>query len=206
VASLLPGIAVIVAGLAWPQPLKLTLTSIRAAGGYLSVDQVTATVRNASGRALQPRFNVYDKLQSSFWIVESGPKTLAPGQSGWYVLDAPNRTSQPSALRPFRFQAVTGSPETFSSIRVYPERFTTAVEQMGPHLVRVGVKDLEGAAEHIPGLLLRLEISGGTTLYAKSGADGTATFIVVHATMVRAFMQRGPTSAIQGYSQWVNVR
>jgi hypothetical protein len=85
-----------------------------------AVRLIRVAVHNDSGNVLRPRFATNHVGQASaFWTVAGGPPSLAPGAGAVYVLTMGDESSMPFNGTPFLLQAVTESPATISSSRLF---------------------------------------------------------------------------------------
>jgi uncharacterized membrane protein/Flp pilus assembly protein TadD len=59
--------------------------------GQLLVDEMSVTVVNHSNRPMTPRFALQRDagVQALPWLIENGPETLPPGETGHYLISAP---------------------------------------------------------------------------------------------------------------------
>jgi hypothetical protein len=119
VALFIPALACLGIAVGSPQPLRVTVakpTPIRH-GRYVAALRVTAT--NTSGHDISPHFALSSNTATTaYWLIKSGPATLAPGATGTYRIKAPfssamARTGPPMVLRVF-----SAGPDTLSSGRV----------------------------------------------------------------------------------------
>jgi hypothetical protein len=102
------------------------------------VQQVTVRVTNRSGSRTRPAFTIQDSRGlTTFWKVERGPSSLAPGQSASYRLYALNSGAEPSNIGGFTMLAFTNKPGSVSVSDRYlpalkhltfsPQAFTSAI-------------------------------------------------------------------------------
>ena len=116
--------------LATPAPLAIEIVGVQTNGQLQSVWQVIARVTNRSSHRLAPEFATnYMGQATSFYHRLSGPRILGPGRTARYVLDASNHGSMPGVTTPFLLQAVTQTPATISSSRVFvPQPYAAEIE------------------------------------------------------------------------------
>jgi hypothetical protein len=126
----LPALGALVAALAWPPPLHLTVLSVRTNGELEGVWRLRVAVTNTSQHRLSPRFAVnYMGQATTFFHELAGPDSLTPGQHATYTLAAPNRGSMPGITTPFVVLATTTGPDTVSVSRRYvPEPYAADLE------------------------------------------------------------------------------
>jgi hypothetical protein len=104
-----------------PAPIVLSPIAQHTTGALQSVDSLTVVAKNQTDKELNPHFAVaLGPYLSSFWIVGEGPRTLAPGAEARYVLLAPNTPSMPGLDQQSVLYALTATPATISSARLYP--------------------------------------------------------------------------------------
>lgn len=203
-ATFVPGLALLAAGLLAPEPLKIDVAKVEAASSYGTVGMITAEVTNTGKQALEPRFNIYDDLNSRYWTVRSGPASLAPGATATYEISPPDLDSTPRMDTPFRLQALTIAPATLSSTGVVTQPYRTALSAVpadrpartGEEItVTVRLRDAWGYPVHKAGVRVGLEQtcfaamgpadchaeingapSGAGPRFALTGPDGTAAF------------------------------
>ncbi|WDL96103.1 hypothetical protein [Alicyclobacillus sp. ALC3] len=103
-----------------PGPLRMKIVGVHTTGELQTIDKLRVVVENRTNRPQTPHFTLTVSPQlTSFWQVDTGPKTLAAGQVATYVLDAPNVPSMPSITGGFLLDAFTTGPATLSTSRVY---------------------------------------------------------------------------------------
>jgi uncharacterized membrane protein len=126
----IPALGALVAALASPPPLSLSVLSVRTNGELEGVWKLQVAVTNTSHHRLSPRFAVnYMGQATTFFHELAGPDSLAPGQHATYVLAAPNRGSMPGITTPFVVLATTTGPDTVSVSRRYvPEPYAADLE------------------------------------------------------------------------------
>ncbi|HEY2795388.1 MAG TPA: hypothetical protein VGJ28_23710 [Micromonosporaceae bacterium] len=117
--AMVPTLAFALIAIVTPQPLRLSNVRVEATSSGLT-SRIQVEVENTSGTALAPHFALSDSQAfSRFWVVVSGPPTLAPGQSAPYLL----QPSTPGSRRSLHSQrlllrATSASPDTISSVRI----------------------------------------------------------------------------------------
>jgi hypothetical protein len=105
-----------------PPPLHLTVSGIRtAAKVHRGITRITFEAVNTTGTALKPNFAIRrGQGASSWWRISSGPATVGPHTSAWYVLLPPGKVYSVSVTKKLRMYlcAFTGTPMTISSVRL----------------------------------------------------------------------------------------
>jgi hypothetical protein len=103
---------------AWlsPAPLRLRVARVASDPAARRVTRLFVVATNTSGGPIEPHFETATGVQASrFWVVRSGPRSIAPGATARYVLAAPDSFSQIPDGTPFMLDAVTAGPVTISS-------------------------------------------------------------------------------------------
>ncbi len=102
-----------------PPPLALRITALQTVAGHSArIAEVRIQAVNRSGQAIEPHFTLRQGVgASAWWRQRSGPRTLAPGASGSYVL-TPVADSITARLPGNSFIAVSDRPMTISSVRI----------------------------------------------------------------------------------------
>ena len=110
----------ILAALTSPSPLTMSIQSVRTTGQLATVDQLTVSVTNNSGRRMRPSFTIEDGMSmTAFWRQVHGPPTLAPHQQAQYTLQAPSYFAMPSIGNGFQVLAFSHAPPTVSRTGAY---------------------------------------------------------------------------------------
>ncbi len=195
--------------LAAPQPLRLRLTSLITTGTTSHIEQMSVAVTNNTGHSVKPAFDVMrGGYNSSFWRIASGPRSLGPGQTRTYKLQASNMGAQPSVYGGFNIVSYVQSPKAFSVSSTYhpslyhlafvPDAINRIIRLGKPVNVTVQVYNNSGAALHQAGIKVRLteiywtklgprkaqarinaEKKVGHFSYSLTNSQGVATFKVV---------------------------
>jgi hypothetical protein len=116
---LLPAVVLSVVAVATPQPLKMTLLNV-AASPTQTTQEIDLSVTNISSHAISPHFALSNSVTvGRFWKIQTGPATLAPGETETYVL-VPSGPSAEVSLRGPRIElhATSVAPETMSSVAI----------------------------------------------------------------------------------------
>ncbi len=90
-------------------PEQLKIVGIHTSGQLATVDSVTLQVANTGSKAITPVYT--SEFLGSFtspWTLLSGPRTIAPGSTGYVKLGSPNFPAQPSLLGGFQMAAFSG--------------------------------------------------------------------------------------------------
>jgi uncharacterized membrane protein len=120
-ALFLPTAACLAVAMGAPQPLKLTIASRIATGPEHIISGVTVTATNTSGQAVTPHFALSTgSATTAVWIIESGPRTLPPGGTATYVIDAPSAAAARSTRHRIELRVFSADPSTLSSVLVAP--------------------------------------------------------------------------------------
>jgi uncharacterized membrane protein len=108
------------AAIAAPAPLSMSIEDVTTTGQLATVQQVSVQVHNRSSRSLQPHFTLNSgDAVTTFWLIQSGPRSLRPGQTATYSLLAPNFYAQPAVNGGFQVVAFTTSPAAVSHTPAY---------------------------------------------------------------------------------------
>lgn len=129
-AAFLPAGLAFGAALASAQPLTLTIENYVTSAQLGTVQNLTVTATNTTGKTLQPHFMVVNGtgMVSPAWNIVRGPESLAPHAKATYIITAPSFQSLPSVKLGMKVQAVTDTPATISfSPSKQAEPFTTVV-------------------------------------------------------------------------------
>ncbi len=114
-----PAVALTAVAMASPQPLRMSIVSVQTDKSAM-MKQVEVDVTNESGQAISPHFSMSSGYaMSRFWVVSSGPATLAPGQEADYVI-VPSTPGSSRSLNDGKvlLRAVSDAPATLSSVRI----------------------------------------------------------------------------------------
>jgi uncharacterized membrane protein len=117
--AMVPTVVFALIAIVTPQPLRLSILDVNATASGLT-SQIQVQVENVSGSTIEPHFALSDSQAfSRFWIVASGPQSLAPGQSASYVL-LPSTPGSRRSLHTDRLllRATSAVPQTISSVRI----------------------------------------------------------------------------------------
>ena len=113
------GLAVF-AALASPSPLGMAIRSVRTTGQLATVDQMTVSVTNNSGRSVRPSFTIEAGLSmTAFWRRVHGPPVLGPHQRASYTIQAPSYFAMPSITNGFQVLAFARTPPSVSRTGAY---------------------------------------------------------------------------------------
>ena len=113
------GLAVL-AALASPSPLVMAITSVRTTGQLATVDQLTVSVTNNSGRSVRPSFTIEAGMSmTAFWRRVHGPPVLGPHQKARYTIQAPSYFAMPSITNGFQVLAFARTPPSVSRTGAY---------------------------------------------------------------------------------------
>ncbi len=108
------------AALASPSPLGMAIRSVRTTGQLATVDQMTVSVTNNSGRSVRPSFTIEDGLSmTAFWRRVHGPPVLGPHQRASYTIQAPSYFAMPSITNGFQVLAFGRTPPSVSRTGAY---------------------------------------------------------------------------------------
>ena len=110
----------VLAALTSPSPLNMSILSVRTTGQLATVDQMTVSVTNNSGRRVRPSFTIEDGMSmTAFWRQIHGPGTLGPHQRARYTIQAPSSFAMPSIGNGFQVLAFSHEPPTVSRTGAY---------------------------------------------------------------------------------------
>lgn len=133
-------VAALAVALLTPAPIVLSPVAQHTTGALQSVDSLTVIARNTTDKDLEPHFTVaIGPYISSYWIIGSGPATLAAGTEARYVLLAPNTPSMPVLDQQSVLYAMTERPPTISSAPLFPA--TAERTQLSPQAINHIVPD-----------------------------------------------------------------
>lgn len=113
-----------------PQPLHLTIVGDQTSGVANTTVRLTAQVRNDTGHPMTPTYLVLGSngMSSHDWIVASGPQTIPAHSTRTVVLETPDVDSAPYSRAPFKLEALTDDPPTYSvSAGFQAEKYATRV-------------------------------------------------------------------------------
>jgi uncharacterized membrane protein len=110
----------VIAALATPSPLSVSIASVRTTGQLATIGQVTLSVTNNTGRSVRPAFTLENgTVMTAFWLPVSGPAVLGPHQHASYTIVAPSFPAMPSIQSGFQVLAFLTSPASVSRTSVY---------------------------------------------------------------------------------------
>lgn len=119
VLAVLPAVVLVGVAVASPQPLRMSIVNVQTDKAAM-LKQVEVDVTNESGQAISPHFSMSSGYaMSRFWVIASGPATLAPGQEADYVI-VPSTPGSSRSLNDGKvlLRAVSDAPATLSSVRI----------------------------------------------------------------------------------------
>ncbi|MEY9966535.1 hypothetical protein ABIA33_004600 [Streptacidiphilus sp. MAP12-16] len=115
----LPAVACLLAAVLAPVPLALRISGLRTgtpAQGSPTIEQIDVSLRNVSASPLTPAFATSNNAWLDFgWTVTSGPRTLAPQQSGSYVLTRQGNPLTLNTKGSTYLRVVSDNPQTLTS-------------------------------------------------------------------------------------------
>ena len=112
--------AAVLAALASPSPLAMTIRAVRTTGQLATVEQLTMSVSNNSPHAVQPAFTIENGLSmTAFWTRVRGPALLPAHQRASYTIQAPSYFAMPSIGSGFQVLAFTHGPPSVSRTAAY---------------------------------------------------------------------------------------
>jgi uncharacterized membrane protein len=167
-----------VVALSSPAPLTVSVTGIRTTGALATIEQVTVSVHNRSGRPVTPAFTVNEGGSvTTFWPAAGGPRTIGPHRQAVYSLSAPNFYAMPALVGGFEVDAYSGSPASVSRSAAYlaatwhlalvPTAVDTPVPVGSPVTVRAELLDAADRPVHTGGVLVDL----GQVIYGQQGLE-----------------------------------
>jgi hypothetical protein len=110
----------VLAALATPSPLSVSIESVRTTGQLATVGQVTLSVTNNTGGSVRPAFTLENgTVMTAFWPPVAGPAVLGPHQHASYTIVAPSYPAMPSIQSGFQVLAFLTSPASVSRTSVY---------------------------------------------------------------------------------------
>jgi hypothetical protein len=117
-----PAVLCVTVAAASPPPLRLTVSGVRTAAKiHRGITRITFEAVNTTGTALKPNFAIRrGQGASGWWRISSGPATVGPHASAWYVVLPPGKVYAASVTKKLRVYlcAFTGRPMTISSVRL----------------------------------------------------------------------------------------
>jgi len=157
-------------------PLQLAITGVRTTGQLATVQQVTVHVTNRSDHPVRPAFSIDNGGSlTAFWLVASGPTTLAPHHRATYVLLAPNYFAMPPISGGFQVDAFTSTPASVAASGAYlpttwhvslqPDAINHLVTPGVQVTVRAAILDQLNQPVHVSGVPIYL----GQIIYAQRG-------------------------------------
>jgi uncharacterized membrane protein len=108
--------AVSVVALAVPQPLRITVLDAETSGVANTTISVTVRVENRTGHPVSPVYLTLDDsgMSSHDWLVANGPQRISAHSSATLVLVTPDVDSAPFSRKPFKLEALTDGPPSYS--------------------------------------------------------------------------------------------
>jgi hypothetical protein len=166
----------ILAALTAASPLGLSIASVSTTGQLATVEQLTLSVTNRSGRAVRPSFTVEEgTTMTAFWRRVTGPPLLGAHQSARYTIVAPSYFAMPSISNGFQVLAFAGGPPSVSRTSAYvaslwrvvlqPAAINVPVAAGGRITVRAEIVNRLDQPMRVAGLPVYL----GQVIYAERG-------------------------------------
>ena len=113
-------LGVVIAALATPSPLSVSIESVRTTGQLATIGQVTLSVTNNTGGSVRPAFTLENgTIMTAFWQPVTGPAVLRPHQHASYTIVAPSYPAMPSIQSGFQVLAFLTHPASVSRTSVY---------------------------------------------------------------------------------------
>jgi uncharacterized membrane protein len=110
----------VIAALASPSPLSMSILSARTTGQLATVDQLTVSVTNRSDRSVRPSFTIQESAaMTAFWRRVHGPPVLGAHQEAAYTIQAPSYFAMPSISNGFQVLAFSQAPPSVSRTGAY---------------------------------------------------------------------------------------
>ena len=110
----------VLAALASPSPLVMSVVSARTTGQLATVDELNLAVTNNSARSVRPSFTIEEGMtMTAFWRAVHGPPVLGPHQSARYTIQAPSYPAMPSITNGFQVLAFSHQPASVSRSGAY---------------------------------------------------------------------------------------
>jgi hypothetical protein len=117
--TLVPAVVLVVVAAVSSQPLRMSIVSVRT-NAAKNMTRVEVEVSNGSRAAITPHFAMSSGYaMSRFWVIDSGPATLEPGQNADYII-VPSTPGSSRSLNDGKLllRAVSDGPATLSSVRI----------------------------------------------------------------------------------------
>jgi uncharacterized membrane protein len=174
----------VIAALASPSPLSMSILSARTTGQLATVDQLTVSVTNRSDRSVRPSFTIQESAaMTAFWRRVHGPPVLGAHQEAAYTIQAPSYFAMPSISNGFQVLAFSQAPPSVSRTGAYvasvwrvvlrPSTINQPVTQgqtITVHAEIVNRLDQPVRAANVPVYL-------GQVIYAQGGTQFSQAFI-----------------------------
>lgn len=105
-----------VVALATPQPLHITVLDAETSGVANTTVSVTVRVDNRTGHPMSPTYLTLDDsgMSSHDWLIAKGPGQVPAHSSATLVLVTPDVDSAPFSRKPFKLEALTDDPPSYS--------------------------------------------------------------------------------------------
>ncbi len=124
----------VVAALTSASPLTMSIRSVRTTGQLATVQRLTLTVTNVTGRSVRPAFTVEDGMSmTAFWRRAHGPAVLGPHQRASYTIEAPSYFAMPSISNGFQVLAFSQRPGVGQPNRRLPGQLVAGGPPAGRH-------------------------------------------------------------------------
>jgi uncharacterized membrane protein len=160
-------------------PFKVQVVGASTTGTTNHIEALNLRVTNTSGKPIQPHFDIMQGgFNSTFWIINSGPKHLAPHGVGKYTIISPNAGAQPGAYGGFNVVGYLSNPESFSvaatyrphlySLGFYPQSINAPIPVGRKLTVHVQIYNRNGSQANRKGVMVRL----GQLVWYKTGPRG----------------------------------
>ncbi len=151
-------------------PMNLRIVGVATTGVTNRIERLSLRVANNSGSAIRPAFDVMTSgFNSTFWLVVSGPRRLAPHTHALYSIASPNAGAEPSAYGGFNVVAYVAHPASFSVSPAYE-----------PELMQLGFDPQAIDTPQRVGRTIRV----GVQLYAAGGGPVRRAGVRVEMTSV----------------------
>jgi uncharacterized membrane protein len=189
-------------------PFHVRVVSVRTTGTTNHIEALGLRVTNTSDKPIKPHFDLMQGgFNSTFWLISSGPKQVAPRSSADYTIVAPNSGAEPSTYGGFNVVGYLNNPQTFSVAPTYdpnllnvgfdPQTIDTPMKLGTRIKLEAQIYSRDGNQVHRAGVLVRLGqvvwfrtgakkahaiINGGKlgkAAYATTNSDGVAEFTIV---------------------------
>jgi hypothetical protein len=136
----------LIAALTYGSPIGLTITNVRTTGQLATVVGLDVRATNHAHHPITPTFTVESGgTITAFWL-QSGPRSLQPGESADYRLLAPNFEAQPPITGAFQVVAFTNGPSSVSVSK--PFSVSTLHVSLDPDHVNRFVRDGTAVTVH----------------------------------------------------------